>query len=66
MTAKEQRDHCKICDFHNIISLSSGVKIIACHFGEYKNHPVWGIFKCPLGDGIPVRKETEDPLEWFY
>lgn len=59
MTGKEQRDHCEVCEFHKIINCTDGMNIMSCHYGDYRNHPVWGDFECPLGDDKPTRKEEE-------
>ncbi len=57
MTGEEQRKHCEICEFHKVIECGNTFRIMSCHYGEYRNHPVWGDFKCPLGDDKPTRKE---------
>ena len=36
---------------------------MSCHYGNYKNRPVWGDFECPLGDNKPTRKEDID--DWI-
>ena len=56
MTKKEQYESCEICKHHNIVNANGGFRFMACHYGEYKNHPVWGDFKCPLGEKKPIRK----------
>lgn len=48
MTAEEQINKCEKCEFHKIIKCTSGINIMACNHGDYKNHPVWGDFKCPI------------------
>ena len=63
MTVREQRNHCEVCEFHKIINCSSGINIMSCHYGEYRNNPVWGEFECPLGDNKPTRKK-EDVDDW--
>ncbi len=62
MTDKEQRDSCEICEFRKTIECGGGFKIMSCHYGEYRNHPVWGDFQCPLGDKRPIREEKNDDL----
>ena len=62
MTRKEQMDSCEVCEFHKIIECDGNFRVMSCHYGEYKNHPVWGEFKCPLGDKRPMRKKNEDDL----
>ncbi len=62
MTDKEQRESCEICEFHKIIECGGGFRIMSCHYGEYKNHPVWDDFQCPLGDRKPIRKNNEEGL----
>ena len=59
MTANEQYIHCEVCGHSKIIECTGGINIMSCHYGEYKNHPVWGDFECPLGDKKPVRKLEE-------
>lgn len=56
MTGIEQINHCEVCEFHKIIKAGS-INIMSCHYGNYKNHPVWGDFECPLGDDKPIRKK---------
>ena len=62
MTSKEQIDSCEICEFHEIIECTGNFRVMSCRYGEYKNHPVWGEFKCPLGDKKPIRKKNENDL----
>lgn len=50
MTANEQYMHCEVCEHSKIIGCTSGISIMSCHYGEYRNHPVWGDFECPLSD----------------
>ena len=57
MTSIEQKQHCEVCDFHRIINCSGGISIMTCRYRDYKNHPVFGDFECPLGDDKPTRKE---------
>lgn len=64
MTAKEQRESCEICQYHKIINCLGGMNIMSCHYGDYRNHPVWGDFECPLGDNKPIRK-TEPIDKWW-
>ena len=59
MTANEQHMHCEVCEHSKIIGCTGGINIMSCHYGEYRNHPVWGDFECPLGDKKPVRKSEE-------
>ena len=59
MTGKEQINHCEVCEFHKIILCTGGIKIMSCHYGDYRNHPVWGDFECPLGKDKPIRKTIE-------
>jgi hypothetical protein len=47
MTGAEQINKCEKCEFHKIIKCTSGMNIMSCHYGDYKNKPVWGDFKCP-------------------
>lgn len=65
MNAREQREHCEICQYHKIITCSSGANVMSCHYGDYKNHPVWGDFKCPLGDDKPVREKLKLDDDWI-
>lgn len=58
MTRKEQYEHCEICEHHRIVDASNGFKFMGCHYGDYKNRPVWGDFECPLGDKKPIRKKN--------
>ena len=60
MTREEQMDSCEICEFHKIIECGGNFRIMSCHYGEYKNHPVWCDFQCPLGDKRPIREEDEN------
>lgn len=62
MTGEEQRKHCEVCEFHKIINCTGGIKIMSCHYGNYRNHPVWGDFKCPLGDDKPTRQKEDSDL----
>ena len=62
MTGEEQRIHCEVCEFHKTIHCFGGIKIMSCHYGDYKNHPVWGNFECLLGENKPTRKEEDDNL----
>lgn len=64
MTGIEQMNHCEVCEFHKIIQCTGGIKIMSCHYDEYRNHPVWGDFECPLGDNKPIRK-TEEINDFF-
>ena len=57
MTGNEQRKHCEVCEFHRIINCSGGINIMSCRYGDYRNHPVWGDFECPLGYNKPIREE---------
>jgi hypothetical protein len=63
MTGKEQYEHCEVCEFHKIINCTGGMNIMSCHYGDYKYHPVWGNFECPLGDNKPIRKKEQN--NWF-
>lgn len=63
MTANEQYIHCEVCEHSKIIGCTGAMKIMSCHYGEYRNHPVWGDFECPLGDKKPVRKSEE--INWW-
>lgn len=56
MTPKEQRNSCEVCPHHKIINAQGGFWFMSCHYGDYKNHPVWGDFKCPLGNERPIRE----------
>lgn len=62
MTSKEQRDSCEICEFHKIIECGGNFRVMSCHYGEYRNHPVWGDFQCPLEDKKPVRGNKGNDL----
>ena len=65
MTGREQRNQCEVCEFHKIINCFSGINIMSCHYGDYRNHPVWDDdWKCPLGDNKPIRKE--EPVKWLW
>ncbi len=64
MTSKEQFEHCEVCEYRKIIKAGS-INIMSCHYGDYKNHPVWGDFKCPLGDDKPIRK-TKETDYWVF
>lgn len=59
MTREEQIDHCEVCEFHKIIKAGS-INIMSCHYGDYKNHPVWGDFECPLCNDKPTRKVEKE------
>lgn len=59
MTGKEQRESCEICQFHNIINCGS-INIMGCNYGEYRKHPVWDDFRCPLGNQRPIRGENKN------
>lgn len=63
MTANEQYMHCEVCEYSKIIECTGGINIMSCHYGEYRNHPVWGDFECPLGDKKPVRESKE--INWW-
>lgn len=63
MTANEQYMHCEVCEYSKIIGCTGGTNIMSCHYGEYKNHPVWGNFECPLGDKKPVRQSEK--INWW-
>ena len=55
MTANEQYMHCGVCKHHKIAVAQDGFAFMGCNHGELKKHPVWGDFKCPLGDDKPIR-----------
>lgn len=57
MTSKEQYEHCEVCDYHRIVTVNNGFRFMGCHYGDYKNHPVWDDFKCPLDDNKPIREK---------
>lgn len=64
MKREEQMDSCEICEFHKIIKAGS-INIMSCHYGDYKNHPVWGDFQCPLEEKKPIREKSKDVwLSW--
>ena len=71
MTPEEQKQHCEKCEHHKIISAGCGIaeiNIMSCSYGEYRNHPVLGDFKCPQGkeDKIAagVSEKEENKEEW--
>ena len=57
MTWIEQMNHCEVCQYHKIIRCDSNFSFMGCRYGEYKGHPVWGDFECPLGDNKPTREK---------
>lgn len=59
MTGKEQRESCEICQFHKVIDCGGNFKFMGCRYGEYKDHPVWGDFRCPLGESRPIREKDK-------
>lgn len=65
MTRKEQYEHCEICEFHKIVDAGGGFKFLGCHYGNYKNHPVWGDFECPLGDNKPIREKEKSIVDFL-
>lgn len=65
MTAKEQYEHCEVCDHHRIVSAGGDFRFMGCHYGNYKNHPVWGDFECPLGNKKPIREKKENTLNFL-
>lgn len=59
MTGAEQYKHCEICEYHRIVNGSDGFRFMGCHYGDYKDRPVWGDFECPLGDKKPTREKIK-------
>ena len=63
MTPEEQKKYCENCIYHKIITCGCGISefnIMSCRYGEYRNHPVWGDFKCPQGKEDKMVTEVSD------
>lgn len=65
MTTKEQYEHCEVCEYHEIVNANGGFRFMGCRCGDYKSHPVWGDFECPLGDNKPAREKKIDEFDFL-
>ena len=65
MTLKEQYEHCEVCEYHKILNTGDGFRFMGCYCGDYKGYPVWGNFKCPLGDKKPTREKQVDEFDFL-